>query len=282
MRISTVTVNYKTADYVEHMLTSLFAHTHADDVEVFVVENGSGDDLSHLEKQFPAVRFIYSEQNLGFAGGCNLAIKEAVGEYVVLVNPDIVFESDALHALADAMDQDTQVGIGGISLKHLDGSQQRCVARFPKPLDQLCLLLKLPHVFPHMGPIRRWLMHDMDYTASQDVDQVMGALFCIRRSVIDQIGFLDDGFFIWYEEVDFCRRAVNAGWRVRYFADVSAKHKGGSSFERVGTSKKQHVVRNSIRRYMRKHFGVKWWLVFVVGEPVFRVLSRIASVIKPK
>jgi len=279
--ISVVTVNFKTKDYIEKMLTSLFAHTHAD-VEVFVVENGSGDDLSDLEERFPQVRFIYNKENLGFAGGCNTAIKEAKGEFVALVNPDVIFTEDALSEIERHMREDKDVGIGGISLRNLDGTQQRCVWGFPHPLDQLLLLLKVPHILGDIGPLKRWRAADFDYGKTQNVDQVMGAFFVIRRALLDQIGMLDDGYFIWYEEVDYCRQAINAKWKVRYYADVSAKHKGGGSFDRVRTYKKQQMVRTSLRRYMRKHFGIGAWLLFTALEPVFILTGLIASIIKPQ
>ena len=278
--ISTVTVNYKTIDYTLRMLESLFAH-HDKEVEVFIVENGSGDDLSELRERFPQVNVIESEKNLGFAGGCNLAISQAAGDYIVLVNPDVVFDDDALYQIEQSMSATPDVGIGGISLKNLDGSQQPCVWSFPRPLDQLLLLLKMNHVLPNLQPLRRWLMKDFDYTQSADVDQVMGAFFCIRRSVIDQIGLLDDGFFMWYEEVDFCRRTVTAGWRVRYFHNISARHKLGASFDRVATIKKQSMLRRSIRRYMRKHHGPIVGAAFRLGEPIFWLASLISSIVKP-
>lgn len=251
--ISIVTVNYKTKPYLARMLESLFAHL-AGEAEVFVVENGSRDDLSDLEAKFTKARFIYSKENLGFAGGCNLAIKESKGDYVLLVNPDIIFDNDAACALAKHLDADPEVGIGGISLKNEDGSQQACVWRFPRPLDQALMLLKLPHLFPNMGPIRRWLMKDFDYARTQDVDQVMGAFFCIRRKLLEEIGTLDDGYFMWYEEVDFAKRAADAGWKTRYYADVSARHTRGSSFLSIATFKKQLMVLHSLRRYARKHW----------------------------
>jgi hypothetical protein len=280
--ISVVTVNYKTKAYVEKMLETLFAHTQGCAFEVFIVENGSGDDLSDLETRFPRVTFLYSKKNLGFAGGCNLAIAKTQGEYVCLVNPDIVFDTDALCQIEQRMNDNPDVGIGGISLKNLDGTQQDCVWRFPTPIDQLLLLLKVPHVYPNAGPIRRWLMKDFDYTKSADVDQVMGAFFCIRRAVIDDIGLLDDGFFMWYEEVDFCRRAKNAGWKTRYFADIPARHKKGSSFTTITTMKKQAMVRRSLRRYMHKHHGVLGFLLFTVPEPLYVLVAAVAGLIKPK
>ncbi len=222
-----------------------------------------------------------SEKNLGFAGGCNLAIKKAKGDFVLLVNPDIVFENDAINQIEQKMKENPEVGIGGASLKNLDGSQQDCVWSFPAPLNQLIVLLKLHHIFPNLPPIRKWLMKDFDYSKSEDVDQVMGAFFCIRQDVIDDIGLMDDGFFIWYEEVDYCRRAKNAGWKVGFFSDVSLSHKKGSSFESVATIEKQKVLRRSIRRYMFKHYGFGVGMMFLVLEPLFILMSLLASVLKP-
>ncbi len=279
--ISTITVNYKTADYLQRMLESLFAHHTEGGIEVIVVENGSGDDLSGIEERFPSVQVVISQQNLGFAGGCNLGLTHAHGDFVVLLNPDIVFTEPALYKIRDAMNADPSVGIGGISLKNLDGTQQKCVWRYPTPKDQLIVLLKLHHAFPSLKSIASWRMDDFDYTKSADVDQVMGAFFCVRREVIDRIGMLDAGFFMWYEEVDYCRRVTKAGWRVRYFADIAAKHKKGSSFDRVPTVRKQQMLRRSIRHYMTKHYGKTIGRFFWMMEPLFYVFSVIASLMKP-
>lgn len=278
--ISVITVNYKTADYLERMLTSLFLYHSKDAVEVMVIENASGDDLSKLKTTFPSVRFLESDRNLGFAGGCNLGLPYATGAFIVLVNPDILFTQPALYSIQKAMEADPKIGIGGISLKNLDGTQQACVWNFPRPVDQLCVLLKLHHLFPRLPAMNRWRQEQFDYSKDADVEQVMGAFFCIRREVIEKIGPLDDGFFIWYEEVDYCRRAVNAGFLVHYFADISARHKKGSSFDRVETRQKQDILRKSIRRYIKKHFGFGVFLLFFFLEPVFILMSLLTSLLK--
>ena len=110
----------------------------------------------------------------------------------------------------------------------------------------------------------------------------MGAFFCVRRQLIEEIGMLDNGFFMWYEEVDFCQRAKNAGWRIHYYADIQTKHKKGASFDQVATIKKQSMLRRSIRRYMFKHYGVSTGIVFLILEPLFWMMSLLASVIKPQ
>ncbi|HBR80742.1 MAG: Glycosyl transferase family 2 [Candidatus Uhrbacteria bacterium GW2011_GWF2_44_350] len=280
--VSIVSVNYKTKIQTERMLCSLFAHRPNCEFEVFVVENGSGDDLSSIAAEFPEVKLIKNEKNLGFAGGCNMGISRAKGDFVVLVNPDIVFDSDVISEVEKKMKEDKYIGVAGISLKNLDGSQQDCVWRFPTPRDQFLLLVKAPHIFSNLKSIRRWLMKDFDYSRSADVDQVMGAFFVIRRQVLDKIGKLDDGFFMWYEEVDFCRRTISAGWRVRYFADLSARHEKGSSFVSLTTLKKQTMVRRSLRRYMKKHFGFKTWLAFWLLNPLFVAAAIGANFVKRK
>jgi GT2 family glycosyltransferase len=279
--ISTITVNYKTADYLQKMLKSLFENHTKGGFEVIVVENNSGDDLTQISDQFPAVKIINSDKNLGFAGGCNLGIKSAIGDYIVLINPDIIFTDDSLYQIQDAMDRNKNIGIGGISLKNLDGTQQKCVWRFPTPTDQLLLLFKIHHFFPLISPIAKWRMDDFDYTKDSSVDQVMGAFFCIRRELIEKVGLLDDGFFMWYEEVDYCKRAKDVGYEVGYFSNISALHKKGASFDRVGTLKKQNMFRKSVRRYMRKHFGTAVGLFLTILEPVFWVFSGLASVFMP-
>lgn len=278
--ISVVTVNYKTIEYTLKMLESLFKY-HEKGIEVFVVENGSGDDLTELKNKFPQVTVLEQKKNLGFAGGCNVAIDIASGDFVVLINPDITFVDDALYQIEQHMSECPDIGIGGASLKNTDGSQQLCVWSFPTPVDQYCLLLKINHIVPNLYCFRRWLKKDFVYDKSQDVDQVMGAFFCIRKQLLNKIGFLDDGFFMWYEEVDFCKRAKEAGWRVRYFHDVVAKHKKGSSFDRVPTIHKQKMLRRSVRRYMFKHYGKVIGVVFLISEPVFLLLSFLAAKIKP-
>jgi hypothetical protein len=280
--ISVVTVSYKAADYLGGMLESLFAHANGCEFEVFVVTNGDQTDISALETRFPTVRWIKNDRNLGFAGGCNLAINEARGHLVCLVNPDVVFTENALCAIEKKMRRDLDVGIGGISLKNFDGTQQDCVVRFPAPLDQLLILLKIPHLLPNLSIIRRYLMKDFDYSRTQDVDQVMGAFFCIRRDLLRQIGLLDDQFFVWYEEVDYCKRAKDAGWKVRYYADITARHRKGGSFSRITTLKKQATIKRSLRHYMKKHYGIGVWLLFVLLDPVFLLLAIASSIVKPK
>jgi len=281
---SIVIVNYKVAELVEQCIDSVYAHTKGVSFEVFLVDNASGDDVvQRISSKHPEVNIIANNENLGFASGCNQGIELAQGDFVLLLNPDTELKGDAISSIVTKMRADAEVGIGGVHLVNPDGTHQSSgVRRFPKPLDQLLIMFKVPHLFGDVGPIGKYMMHDLDSSESQYVDQVMGAFFCIKRDLIRTIGPLDRGFFIWFEEVDFCKRTVDAGKRVRYYADIEVIHHRGASFGQVATIKKQKWIRNSLRRYMRKHHGCGAWLMFAILEPVFILLAVVSQIIKPK
>ncbi|MFH1142213.1 MAG: glycosyltransferase family 2 protein [Candidatus Uhrbacteria bacterium] len=282
-KVSIIIINYKVADLVERCLASVYEHTQGVSFEIYLIDNASGDDMvSRISTKFPQVNIIANNQNLGFAVACNQGIQLSRGEYVLLLNPDTELKDDAISQVVSKMHGEPKVGIAGIHLVNPDGSHQSSgVRRFPKPLDQLLIMLKVPHLFRPKS-VANYLMSDFDYRDTADVDQVMGAFFCIRRQLINQIGPLDQGFFIWFEEVDFCRRAKNAGWRVRYYHNVEAIHHRGTSFGQVSTFRKQAWIRHSLRRYMKKHYGIAAWLLFVILEPLFILLAAVAQIVKSK
>ena len=281
MDVSIITVNFRSKDHLERMIASALKYTKAINMEVIVVNNDLNEDVSPVRLgEEVKVHLINNSRNLGFAAACNQGIEIAQGRYVALLNPDIELVDDSLSKIIEHLDQDTDVGIAGPRLIYPDGTAQSSVRRFPRLLDQLLVMLKLPHILTNLGPVNRYLHTDLDTKKTQDVDQVMGAYFVIRRKLVNAIGLLDEGFFYWYEEVDYCRRAVSAGWKVRYYADVKARHIGGGSFSHEKTIKKQAVIRRSLRRYARKHWGWKAYLILVLLDPPFRFLAVIAHAFK--
>ena len=274
--ISIITVNFRSDDHLKHLIASVRHHLNDLSWEMIVVNHDPDVSLDHLADG-NRLR-VFMEPNHGFAAGCNLGIKEASGKYILLLNPDIELVDGSVGTLLEHMDRDTKVGIAGGRLLNPDGSTQPSVRRFPAVLDQLLILLKLPHVFPRL--IDAYLLPHFHYEKTQDVDQVMGAFFLIRRSVIEKIGLLDQGFFYWFEEVDYCKRARDAGFVVRYYHDVLAKHMGGGSFKRVRIKDKQAVIRRSVRRYIRKHFGWRAAMLFTFANPLFWLLGRLADFFK--
>jgi len=181
----------------------------------------------------------------------------------------------ALKRMVEWMDAHPEAGIAGPKLLNPDGSRQPSVRRFPGLLDQALILLKLHRFWPSAPPFRRYLAADFDGAKEQDVDQLMGAALFVRREVFADIGLLDEAFFIWFEEVDFCKRAKDAGWRVVYVPTASVIHHGGASFAKAMTLKKQRYFGASMRTYFRKHRGA--WTLLVLALPMLIGLGAAAS-----
>ncbi len=269
--ISIVTVNWKVADLVGELLGSIHANKEDLAVEVYVVDNASGDHIEEVVAKFRArsdvpVTLVRNGRNLGFAKANNQAIRRCSGRYVALLNPDTRLTRGALKRMKAWMDARPDVGVAGPKLLNPDGSLQESVRRFPRLLDQALILLKLQHLWPSAPPFMSYLAKDFDYGKEQDVDQLMGAALFVRRKVFEGIGLLDERFFIWFEEVDFCKRAREAGWGVVYVPSVQVIHHGGASFAQAMTFRKQRYFTASMAKYFRKHRG--GWTLMILALPM--------------
>ena len=278
--ISIVTVNWKVADLIGELLGSIHANKEDLALEVYVVDNDSGDHIEDVVAKFRArsdvpVTLIRNDRNLGFAKANNQAIRRCSGRIVALLNPDTRLTKGALKRMLDWMQARPDVGIAGPKLLNPDGSLQESVRRFPGLIDQALILLKFHHLWPSAPPFRKYLAKDFVYDQEQDVDQLMGAALFVRRKVFEGIGLLDERFFIWFEEVDFCRRAKAAGWGVVYVPSVQVVHHGGASFAQAMTLKKQRYFTASMGTYFRKHRGA--WTLLVLALPM--LIGLLASAI---
>ena len=265
MDISIIIVSWNVRDLLKKCLASIFRFAPDFAFEVIVVDNASADGTVEMARaDYPNVRLIANKKNLGFAKANNQGIAQAKGEYVLLLNPDTEFIEDALSACVAKMGSDKTIGVLGCQLLNSDKTIQPSVRAFPRVRDIIVILLKLHKLFPSL--LNKYLAKDFDYMESNphsnplpfrerglyEVDQVMGAFFLVRRKVFDQIGLLDEKFFIWFEEVDFCRRAKQAGWNVAYYPGARIIHHGGQSFVKADTWRKQKWFFKSALLYFMK------------------------------
>ncbi len=220
--------------------------------EVIVVDNGSVDgSVTMIKTDFPRAHLIRNEVNRGFAFAVNQGVRVAKGEVVVLLNPDMLVGEDVLEHVHSMLTRQKDVGVMGIKLMREDGSIVESVRRDPSLLDQVAILLKLPHLFPKV--LDRYLMKDFDYGKSQNVEQIRGSFFAFRRDVYENVGPFDQkNFFLWFEEVDFCKRVRQAGLRIWYNAELSATDLIGRSFRQRTVRWKQYHLGRSMARYFSK------------------------------
>lgn len=274
MDVSIVIVSWQVKEPLRRCLASIYAHPSTLATEVFVVDNASTDGTVEMVREsFPMVTIIANEKNLGFAKACNQAIKKSTGEFIYILNPDTEVTDGSISALHDFMHSTNDCGIAGCRLVNEDGSLQSSARRFPDLLSHILILLKLHNFFPHLKPIADYYLSDWPHNHTQPVEQVMGACFMIRREVLKRIGLFDEHFYIWYEEVDLCRRALSAGWKTYFYADATILHQKGKSFSQRNPITLQIIFGRSLLYYFFKHSNLYAYAVLLALYPLSIILA---------
>lgn len=263
MDVSIVTVTWNSAAFIEAQLQAVLA-SRGVTIEMFVVDNASSDTTTTIvEQRFPNVTLMKNTVNRGFAAANNQAIARTTGRYVLLLNPDMRVQEDTIASMVAHMDAHSEIGVLGPRLLDAQGVVMPHVRRFPRVSDQVALLLKVPHIFPRV--LAAYLRTDFDYTADASVDSVRGSCFMIRRAVVEKLGGLDERYFIWFEEVDYCKQVIAAGWKVAYTATATAVDYVGRSFALVSGYRKQRYFTTSMQAYFRKwHPGWRAWMITIL------------------
>ncbi len=255
MDISIIIVSWNVCDLLEKNLKAIYKSSikssNKFNFEIFVVDNNSKDrTLKMLTEKFPDINIISNSHNLGFAKANNQAIKLSKGRYVLLLNPDMRVYSETLEKMIKWMDRHQDVGISTCQLVNENGKTINIVRKFPSIIDQALIILKIPHIFPNV--LNKYLMKNFDYSKPTAVDSIRGSFFMIRRKVIEQIGLLDERYFIWFEEVDYCKKAKQANWKIMYTPITKCVDYVGKSFSKVADFKKQKIFTKSMLKYFKK------------------------------
>jgi GT2 family glycosyltransferase len=227
--------------------------------EVFLVDNASTDgSVEDLEQAYPGLRLIRNTHNVGYARANNQALRQAGGRYALLLNPDAILEPGALATARAYLDLNPKVGVLGPRILRPDGRLDPPARRsFKTPTSYFYKMLGLSRFFPRHPRFGRYYLSYLDEMALTDVDSVVGAFLMIRREVIDQIGLLDERFFMYCEDEDWCWRAKQAGWRVVYHPGIVVRHHRGSSTGRHPFRMAYHLHR-SYFLYHRKNIAPRY------------------------
>ncbi len=260
MDLSIIIVNWNTKDLLIQCLKSIVPTTQRLKTEVLVVDNGSTDGSEEVVKKgFPDVAFIQNDQNLGFAKANNQALRMAKGEYILLLNPDTQVKEGAIEKLLSFLEAHPEAGVAGAQLMNPDGSKQNSIANFPSLATELLNKSLLRWFFPNRFPGK-----EMNYPEPIEVDSVIGACMMVRREAIEKVGLLDEDYFLFLEETDWCYRMKKAGWKVYHVPQAEIYHLQGKSAERDKKRAKVEYYRSRYQ-FFKKNRGKFQQLLLLIG-----------------
>ena len=238
-------------------LTSLYEQKTHIDFDIIVVDNGSSDGTAEaIRSQFPTVSLLVNHDNVGFSRAVNQGLKRLDACYYVLLNPDAIILDHALEHLAHFMDENPEAGICAPKVLNRDGTiQLQCRRGEARPWEVFSYFLGLSHLFPTDPRFTGYLLTHLDNDKTNEVKAVTGSCMMIRREVIDQIGYLDERYFAYQEDSDYCLQARRADWKVYFVPAAKILHYGGHGGSRVSPYFAIYQWHRSYYLYYRKNLA---------------------------
>lgn len=274
--VSVIIVSWNARDYLMDCLHSLMSENSASRMEVIVVDNGSTDHSPEAVKErFSSVKLILNKTNRGFAAANNIGIRMSKGRYVCLVNSDVRVLNSCIDRLCSYMDQNASIGMLGPRILNADLTLQPSVRRFPTPWKSLCRALALDRVFPGSKVFGGETVDLLSCGKSHTVDALSGCFCMVRRDALNCVGLLDENFFIYAEDIDWCRRFRQAGWDVAYHPEAQAIHYGGASSSKAPIKFDVEMQKANLQ-YWRKHHG-RFGQVVYFAITFFHQIVRISG-----
>jgi hypothetical protein len=270
--LSICMVTYQACQYLKDCLDSIYQSPPRRSFEVIVVDNGSTDrTVEMLRTDFPQVRLITLSSNMGYTQPMNRALKSAVGHYRVQLNPDTLVRPGAFDALADFMDAHPEAGICTPRALNRDGSLQlQCRRSEGRPWDAFTYFSRLSRLFPNQARFAGYLMTYRDNCEIYEVQAVSGACMFIRADLFRQIGYLDEIYYAYQEDSDFCLQARKAGWKIYYLPQAEIVHYGGEGGTRIHPYRSVYEWHRSYFLYYRKNFARDYF--FLVSGLVYSLI----------
>jgi GT2 family glycosyltransferase len=258
--LSIIIVSWNTKEYLLPCLKSIFENGQGMDSEIILVDNGSHDESgSEVKKVFPSVHVIQNVENLGFAKAANQGLQRASGRYALLLNPDTQVKHGAIERFVSFMDTHLEAGAAGAQLLNSDGSKQNSIANFPSLATELFNKSFLRWLSPKKFPGKERV-----FSEPIEVDSVIGACMMVRRDAWDQVGLLDEDYFLFLEETDWCYRMKQGGWKIYHIPEAEVYHFQGKS---AGVVKKRARVEFYSSRYLffKKNRGTWQRFILLIG-----------------
>ncbi len=268
MKLSIIIVSWNVRDKLKQNLQTIYKSKVDFDFEIFVVDNNSRDiSVDMIKQEFPQVNLIENKENLGFSRANNQAIRLAKGQYILLLNPDMLVQENTFQNMVNWYLLNDNASVAGCHLIDSNRKTLPHVRKFPTVWDQLMIVLKVPHIFSSV--LDGYLRKDFNYSQDARVDSVRGGFFMINCKNFSQPPLLDERYFLWFEEVDFCKSVKQRGGEVWYTREARCIDLVGQSFGQVNRLRTQKYFRDSMLKYFSKWHGFgAWFILFLAWLPI--------------
>lgn len=272
--LSFIIVNWNTRHLLIDCINSIYSTVRKLNYLIYVVDNGSRDDsVKAVREHFPGVIIIENQENRGFAAAVNQALKKIDTRYAILLNTDTILHEDAINLLYSFMEGHKEAGIVGAQLQKLDGTKQHSYDNYPTLAIEVFNKSLLRILFPHRYPSKRQTV-----TQPIEVESVIGACLMIRNEAVKQVGMLDEDYFFFFEETDWCYRMQKAGWKVYHIPDAKVTHLGGQS-KKMAPWQSQIEYCRSLYTFFRKNQSPLSYILFRIFYLIKIVLNFISNLI---
>ncbi|BDZ69398.1 glycosyltransferase family 2 protein [Methanobacterium ferruginis] len=270
MDLAIIIVNYRTYDITKQTIESVINKKHPFSYEIYLVDNASQDgSLEKLQEDFKKerkdglIKFIASQENKGFAHANNLALKQTKARYVLLLNSDTVILNNCLANCINFIEKDENIGALGCKVLLADGNLDKaCRRSFPTFSVSAYRMLGLSRLFPRSKRFGRYNLTYLDENQTYEVDCLTGAFMLVRSEAIHLVGLLDEEFFMYGEDIDWCYRINAGGWKIVYYADAEIVHYKGGSKHAPEESRLTHEFYNSMYLFYNKHYRSEYpWII---------------------
>ncbi len=266
IQISIIIVNYNVREFLNNCIESIYKSKINVNYEIIVVDNNSQDNsVELLSPKYPDIKFIQLNENLGFSKANNIGFNNALGKYILILNPDTLLHNYTLQKMYDFLNSDEQIGAAGCKVLNSDLSfQSACRRSFPTPWNSFCKLFGLQNIFPNSKLFSQYNLTYKSIDETYQVDALIGAFIFTKKTVIDKIGGFDETYFMYGEDLDLCYKIKNTGLKIYYFHETSIIHFKGESTRRSSINEVKHFY-EAMQIFVKKHYNSSFLFLFFLN-----------------
>jgi GT2 family glycosyltransferase len=279
MKISAIIVSWNAKEFLLECIDSILSQKVPASLEIIVIDNASSDGSAEAVKaKFPDVKLICNKDNYGFAKGNNIGIKASDGDYLFLINSDVVVREGCLNKMIEYMNEHPKIGILGPKIVGTNDRVQRSCMGYPSLWNALTRALALDSLFPGSKLFGGQLLTFWGHDEVRAVEVINGCFWMLRRSAMQEVGLLDESFFIYGEDIDWCKRFNESGWKVVFFPDAEAIHYGGASSKNAPIKFYLEMQRANYQYWVKHHsrLASDAFLLINLLHHTIRIIGEIA------